>query len=159
MEVFVCISLILLSVILLFVFIPKKHYDKISFKESYDLTELPIITFSVNNKKYNFLLDTGANYSVINKKVLRSIKHEKSPIKGTIYGLEGNEQPVEYVDIVLSYKGNEFTESMQVVDMSAAFGNIKKESGVNLHGILGSLFFQKYKYIIDFKEFVAYSKK
>ena len=37
-----------------------------SFKESMDLVELPIITFYNNGKKLNFLLDTGANNSIIN---------------------------------------------------------------------------------------------
>ena len=37
------------------------------FKTSIELTGLPIIVFYQNNKKYNFLLDTGSNVSYINK--------------------------------------------------------------------------------------------
>ena len=34
---------------------------------------------------------------------------------------------------------------------------IKLEYGINLHGILGSTFFQKYRYVLNFDELVAYS--
>ena len=40
---------------------------KISFRESMDLVQLPIVTFMNNGKKLNFLLDTGASYSSINE--------------------------------------------------------------------------------------------
>lgn len=136
----------------------KTPHTKISFKESLDLTDLPIITFYIKDKKCNFLLDTGANLSVINNKVLSSITHEKTSITGNVYGLEGNRQSVEYVNVVLTYKDKDYPETVQALDMSAAFANIKKESGVTLHGILGNQFFQKYKYVIDFNELVAYSK-
>ena len=36
---------------------------------------------------------------------------------------------------------------------------MKKEYGVTIHGLLGTGFFQKYKYVLDFNEMVAYSLK
>ena len=133
-------------------------YDKISFKESLDLTDLPVITFLIGEKKCNFMLDTGANFSIINASVLNEIPHEDTNIVGTIFGLEGKDQKIHYVTLKLSYKNTEYTEDMQVVDMDAAFSSVKQESGVTLHGILGNKFFQEYKYILDFNELVAYSK-
>ena len=44
-------------------------------------------------------------------------------------------------------------------DMTAAFGSIKKETGVTIHGILGAKFFNEFKYVLDFKELIAYSKE
>ena len=43
--------------------------------------------------------------------------------------------------------------------MSDAFGHIKKDTGVTVHGIIGSLFFNEFKYVLDFDELIAYSKK
>ena len=44
-----------------------------SFREALDLVGLPIVTFYQGDKKLNFLLDTGANLSVINKAALESV--------------------------------------------------------------------------------------
>lgn len=131
--------------------------DKISFRETMDLVDLPIITFQVGGKKLNFLLDTGANYCIIDSNLLDTIEHTKLNLEGTVYGAGGVEVKVSYVSIDLKYKGVDYADMFQVLDLSNTFGMIKEESGVNLHGVLGNSFFQKYKYVIDFDELVAYS--
>ena len=130
---------------------------KISFKESMDLVELPIITFVNNGNKFNFLFDTGASLSSINKECLKSFNYEKEDKSGTVYGIDGNKQELNYVKAILNYRGREYSESFQVVDLSQAFNHIKQDYGVTLHGIIGNSFFQKYKYVLDFSELVAYS--
>ena len=42
--------------------------------------------------------------------------------------------------------------------MNTVFTSIKNETGVTLHGLIGNSFMQKYKYVLDFDEMVAYSK-
>lgn len=133
-------------------------YTKISFKESLDLVDLPIITFKVGNEKLNFMLDSGANLSVINETILPNIEHILTNKIGTIFGMEGNIQKVRYAKLTLQYKNSIYTDEMQVLNMDNSFSNLKKESGVTVHGILGNNFFQKYKYVLDFKELVAFSK-
>ena len=116
-----------------------------SFKESMDLVELPIITFYNNGKKLNFLLDTGANNSIINKSVIKDLDYKECTENLDTFGIDG-----------------EVKSSMPtctILNMDSAFRQVKEDSGVQLHGILGSLFFQKYKYVIDFKSLVAYIKK
>lgn len=138
----------------------KDNYDKVSFKESLDLCDLPVITFINNDVKLNFLLDTGANKSVINCDTLTlPIEYNKSDKSGTIFGMEGNAQEVSYINMDISYKDRVFNDTFQVLDMSAAFDRIKKNDGVTLHGVLSHNFFQKYKYVLDFDELIAYSKK
>ena len=56
-------------------------------------------------------------------------------------------------------KDNSFEDTFTILNMDSAFRQVKEDSGVQLHGILGSLFFQKYKYVIDFKSLVAYIRK
>lgn len=130
---------------------------KISFRETMDLVDLPIITFLVGDKKCNFILDTGASYSLIDSTVLGTIEHERLNIEGTVYGINGKEQDAGFAKIVLKYKGVNYSDEFQIVDLSSAFTMLKEEHGVNLHGMLGSSFFQKYKYVIDFDELVAYA--
>ncbi len=42
--------------------------------------------------------------------------------------------------------------------MSNAFNTLKQDTGVTIHGILGNTFFEKYGYVIDYKDFIAYAK-
>jgi len=138
----------------------KKDFDKMSFQETLDLTGIPIITFKQGNRKYNFLLDTGANYSVINASVVEHINHSESTIGSTsTYGMEGNMVTANFINIKFTYRYHEYSDDFQVIDMSNAFNNIKNDSGVTLHGIIGNNFMQKYQYVLDFKEMVAYSQK
>ena len=137
----------------------KELNSQMSFRESMDLTDLPVVTFYQGNKKVNFLLDTGAQRSVINSIILPTISYVESPKSSTIYGMEGNLQKVSFVDICLKRDNVIYNEEFQVVDMTNPFNNIKNDYGVNLHGILSSTFFEKYKYVLDFDKLIAYSKK
>lgn len=130
---------------------------KISFRETMDLVDLPIITFMVGEKKLNFILDTGASYSLIDSNILCDIEHEKLNVESTVYGINGKEQDAGFARIALKYKEVNYSDEFQIVDLQAPFSMLKEEHGVNLHGMLGSSFFQKYKYVIDFDELVAYS--
>lgn len=131
---------------------------KISFRETVDLAGIPIVTFMHNGDKFNFLLDTGASYSIINQAELQRMKYEFNGEKGSIMGSEGNiSEELPYISACISYKDRDYQEEFQVADLSQSFGIMKEDFGVNLHGILGSAFFQKYRYVLDFDELVAYS--
>lgn len=136
-----------------------KNTMQVSFKESLDLCELPVITFTVNDKKINLLLDSGSSVSIINSNELGNYSHTKLNYVGINYGVEGDKQATDYVKLDMEYKGIKFEEEFQSFDMSTAFNNIKSESGVTIHGILGSNFFTRYKYILDFENLVAVMKK
>lgn len=132
--------------------------NKISFKESLDLTNLPVIILKQGDKKVNLLLDTGSTRSVILPSVLETLEHKVTGEVGTVYGMEGVSYNTKYAEVELFYNNIMYNESFQVVDMSNAFNSIKQSTGVNIHGILGNSFFERYGYIIDFQELVAYGK-
>lgn len=134
----------------------KKKNSKISFKEALDLTELPVITLMNNNKKLNFLLDTGSNISYINNSLLPLLDYEKIEKEMDIIGIEGNKMNSQFCKLSVSYKNQSFEEEFSTADLEKAFNIIKQESGVQIHGILGSKFFEKYKYVLNFKECAAY---
>lgn len=138
-------------------FLPNKN--AISFQQGFDLTELPIVTFNQGKNKYNFILDTGANNNIIDARILDKIKHEKYNVKTTLMGMEGNNSIVDVCTITLSYKDSNFSYGYLIKDMSGPFDLLKKEYGVNIHGILGSKFFHEFQYVLDFAELIAYSKK
>lgn len=137
----------------------RKPSFEISFRQGFDLTSLPIVTFYQGKNKFNFVLDTGSTGSVIDSNILPSIKHSKVPIKTTIFGMEGNTKDADICTIKMSYRDNTFTYDYIISDLKQAFNQVKKESGVTLHGIIGSRFFNDFKYVLDFDELIAYSKK
>lgn len=136
-----------------------KSPEYISFKQGLDLTELPVITLAQGNKKFNFLLDTGSNDSIIDKNILEQIEHEPLEEKSNLFGLEGKKREVGMCNITLWYKDTSYAFAYVIHDMKEPFDNIKKETGVTLHGLIGSKFFNEYKYVLDFAELVAYSKR
>lgn len=135
------------------------RHNEMSFQNSMDLAELPVVTFHQGDKKVNLLLDTGSNNCIIDSGFLNSLNH--TPLNGStqISGLEGNVQTSSLCLIKMSYKDTDYEYPYVIQDMSAVFGSIKKETGVSIHGILGSKFFNEYKYVLDFDELIAYTKK
>ena len=137
----------------------QKKKETMSFREAMDLVELPIITFYNNDKKLNFLLDTGSDLSYINKSILPSLEYKKIDESRNIISVGGNTQSLGGCDMTVTYKNKKFIDRFYISDLDEAFGVIKAETGVQIHGILGSKFFAKYKYILDFENLVAYFKK
>lgn len=137
----------------------KRNNSKISFKEAMDLVELPVVTFYNGDKKLNFLLDTGSNVSYINSSIIPLLVHEKTDKEMNTIGIEGNKVSNQFCKMSVTYKNQVFEEEFSIADLDEAFNVVKQESGVQIHGILGSLFFQKYKYVFDFASLIAYSKK
>lgn len=131
---------------------------QVSFKEALDLTGIPVVTFKQGKNKINLLLDTGSSKSVILPSVLNVFKHEKLNEGGTVYGMEGNIIETVFVSIDFILNNTNYSEKFQVVDMSSAFNSLKQDTGVTIHGILGNSFFEKYGYVIDYKDYIAYTK-
>lgn len=134
----------------------KKKNSEISFREAMDLAELPVITFYNGDRKINFLLDTGSNISYLNKSIISSLVVESTGEESNIIGIEGNKVNCEICKMIIRRKNQEFEEEFSIADLDKAFRIVKEESGVQMHGILGSRFFEKYKYVLDFKDYIAY---
>lgn len=144
---------------LLNIFKKKDNKDVISFGPGFALTELPIISLYQGENHFNFLLDTGSNDSIIDSNILNKLEYAMADKQNSLIGMEGNKEIVSICNITLSYNGVDFPYEYNIRDMSAAFGSIKTESGVTLHGIIGSKFFNKYKYVLDFESLIAYAKR
>ena len=159
------IVVILLAVILLAIIINgaedycrQKKRENMSFREAMDLVELPVVTFYNKDAKLNFLLDTGSDLSYINKSILPSLKYKEVNESRNIISVGGNSQTLGCCDMTVTYRNQKFIDRFYISDLDEAFRTIKAETGVQIHGILGSKFFAKYKYILDFESLVAYSK-
>lgn len=158
LKVVLILSLVVILAIIIN-HIEDKKKSFMSFRESLALAELPVVTFYQGDEKLNFLLDTGANISTIDQKVVNTITATFNEKISSTVGIGGRTNPLMNVDIAFTYKGRDFSDTFQVADMTPVFGAIKESTGVTVHGLIGNSFMQKYKYILDFNEMVAYSKK
>lgn len=135
----------------------KDSYDKISFRETMNLAGLPIVTFKQGENKFNFILDTGAFSSIIDSRVLEKLQYTELEGKSIGYGIDGKEHSMSRVGIVLTYKDKDYSDAFRVLDMSASFDALKRDYGVTVHGLLSSSFFERYKYVLNYNELIAYS--
>lgn len=140
--------------------IRKNKNNRISFKEALDLTELPVVTFIGNEKKLNFLIDTGANNSIINESVVNSMKLNTETFEGIETNTAGGNIVLnKVVNLEIKYDDRRiYNECFLVANLDEAFSSIKGDTGVTIHGILGNKFFADHKYIIDFDALALYIK-
>ena len=164
-KIIIFLALVAWTVWLLYREYKKEHERQelakknMSFIESINLTGLPIITFHNNGHPVNMVLDTGSNVCIINKNVLTDFKYEVGEEHVGVIGLNGEAEAGDTVILPLTYKDWEFDFECWATDLSEMVSSMKKEYGVTIHGLLGTGFFQKYKYILDFNSMVAYSLK
>lgn len=137
----------------------RKERSKISFKESLDLTQIPVITLQEEDTKLNFLLDSGSSDSYISGSAARMLIGTPVDTDYTYTTSTGLGTTSKKIDSILRYKENGFRVSLYINDdLDNSFNTIKKDSGVKIHGILGSDFLKEHKYVLDFAELVAYHK-
>ena len=155
---FVLVTICVALFVSMFEDIKKSARKKISFKEALDLVELPVVTFICGNKKLNLLIDTGANNSILNESVAKSMKLKCQDIEGIDTNTAGGNISLnKAVNINIKYDDKRvYNEDFLLSNMDEVFESIKEESGVMIHGILGSNFFIKHKYIIDYDSLALY---
>lgn len=132
----------------------------IPFKESMDLLNVPVVTFTNGENKLHFLLDTGGDYSYIDKGVLEHLS-VKSKSEGSLDVRTGNGTFTTdgKITMDIAYNGHPFEEEFVVADLAEAFEASFGGQGVTVHGVLGSKFFRKYEYELNYADLAAYSKK
>lgn len=138
-----------------------KSGNKISFKETFDLLNAPIITFIYNGKKLHFLLDTGSSLSHIRPEVVDELglKREESDAAGSV-AANGMVNFDGKCSVPLEYKDEKYTADLMITrELGESLDILKRDFNLEVHGVLGCNFFNKYNYVVDFKEAVAYSKK
>lgn len=131
--------------------------ENIDIKSSIDLTGLPIVTLYQGSKKYHFILDTGSNVShITNTADIMIIPTKKGD---TVYGLEGNKITTPIVGVELYHNKNKYEIEVRVTDLNNAFANLKKDTGVEVTGILGVDFLRQTNKALDFKHLKVHTVK
>jgi hypothetical protein len=135
--------------------------ESISVKK-YMPGDLPVITLTNNGVALNFLIDTGSNISHICPSVtsLIELQYTKSDVNKEIAGLGALNQGgavcfAKFKDVLSREYEIELSISKELEETTKY---IKKNTGVEIHGLLGTDFLQNYKYVIDFKTLEVYVK-
>ena len=148
--------------------IPKKPYS-VSFKNVYKGTKVPLIRLKVRGKFYYFLVDTGANTSIIDSRDYEGLPEEIKDlameeqvqitgIGDTVSVQEGKEQVVrkhsqtQSIALDLSFGPYKYNDAIFIIaDLRAPFTQLERVLHEPVIGLLGTDFIKKYKWIIDFK--------
>lgn len=131
----------------------------ISFQETFDLTGIPIVTININNNKLNFVLDSGASFTFLDKETAESMNIIYDTLDDCKYFNDINSSNAQgRVSLIANIKGKPFKHNFYILDWSEAINNVKASYGITLHGILGADFFSMNKYIIDFNKYIAYAE-
>lgn len=119
---------------------------------------LPIATFTQNEKELNFLVDTGSEYNSIDKNILEKIKHKKIKDNSVtrLIGVGGT-QDVSACEIPFQFEGKDFEAKFLVTDFEKAFNQLKKLHGIQLHGLIGAKFLVENNIVLDFKNLIAHN--
>jgi len=135
------------------------HPDAMSFQNSMDLADAPVVTLYQGDKKINFILDTGATCCTIDSTYLKELSYEKLDHVVNNTGIEGTTVQCKTCSLKVSYKSKHYKIPCLIQDLKKSLDVIKQSTGVTVHGILGTNFFNTFNYVLDFEKYIAYSKE
>ena len=115
---------------------------------------LPLIVTSGKLKNLCFLIDTGSTHNTLFDFVYEHFKDEFKLLNCTCrtMGIEGHYKETPVIEATFNFEGANYTSSFAVLDDSEAVAQIQKETGIQIHGVLGTQFFIENKWIIDFEQ-------
>lgn len=147
----VYILLITVSILLLLVAVyvyKRKNKNTVSFSDSFNKTDLPIITLYNDCYALNFLVDTGSTFSCIDKTLLKYLHYCETNAIREVISINGvSNSPV----ILMNINDGEdcIKELFTVVDMT---NSNSANDCITIHGILGAPFCRNAKWVIDFNK-------
>lgn len=115
---------------------------------------LPLIITSGKLKNICFLIDTGATHNTLFDFVYEYFKREFKLLDGTYktMGIEGHYQEVPMIEATFNFEGKDYSSVFAVLDASDAVKQVQKETGIQIHGVLGTAFLLENNWIIDFEQ-------
>ena len=72
-----------------------------------------------------------------------------------VIGIDGVKHETPIIEATFNFGGEDYTSSFSVLDATDAVMTVQEESGIQIHGVLGTSFFVENKWVIDFKNCVV----
>lgn len=115
-------------------------------------TGLPLLILKAQAKNLCFLLDTGSNINILDKKVAEYFRLPAGSTQHRQFGIDGTLRTTNVVEMTFSLEEREYKADFSVMDLSSAFGKVEEESGIQIHGLLGCSFMEQQKWVLDFEK-------
>lgn len=115
-------------------------------------TGLPLIITSGKLKNLCFLIDTGSTHNILFSYVYEHFSDEFKILNNTqnIMGIEGEYKETPIIEGTFNFEGKDYTSTFSVFNATNAVAQVKEETGVQIHGILGIQFLIENKWVINF---------
>lgn len=114
--------------------------------------QLPLIIVEVKEKFLCLILDTGSTCSLIDSTVVEYFKDIVEPVGDyCISGIEGTKHKVDMVILPFTFEGQIYKPKFCVKPLLDAFKGIEDESGIQVHGLIGTDFLLENQWIVDFR--------
>ena len=125
-----------------------------------DLAPLVKVDFMDKNAEEHsglFILDSGSNENILIGGILGCIGDlcKKEGETGRIYTINGEYMSVDYVDFSFVFGGNQFSEVFGISDIRLP----RMAGDLQIIGILGQRFMEKYQLVIDFSDFTIHTSE
>lgn len=124
-----------------------KKMIRVDISKSLEFIGLPLITFEKNGESLTFLLDTGASMNLIKKNVLEHFHYDAKqlPQKTQYYGIDNVCHETHMYSFSFRLGDFEYCEHFQEIQEPDALKLDTEEGYFEIHGILSSQFFMKYR--------------
>ena len=114
--------------------------------------KLPLIPVEVKGNSLCFLLDTGATHNILDSKVASYFEEIITPVgEGNLISLAGITEAAKRVNLPFTFEGKEYDTIFTVFDTTNSFEQVEKESGIPIHGLLGTEFLLEHEWTINFE--------
>lgn len=154
-----CILLIIIATVIIISKVRKQKED-FSFRNAFKLTGLPVLIFEQGETILKFILDTGSSVCVLDESSIAKLKDFKYLDKeDNLVDVNGGKVKRKYGTFKFKCENVNFENKFLITDLTNIKESVKEDSGISIDGIVGSDFFAKYQYVIDFDKYLAYSKK
>ena len=134
-----------------------KEYRKVSLQQSLIHLGLPLILIKAQAKNLCFLLDTGSNINVLDRRVAEFFQLSSGTAQQQQFGIDGTLRTTNVVEMTFSLEEREYKAAFSVMDLSSAFGKVEEESGIQIHGLLGCSFMERQKWVLDFEKLCLFT--
>lgn len=128
-----------------------------ALKQNLTRIGLPLLIVKAQAKNLCFLLDTGSNINVLDKRVAEFFQLSGGTAQQRQFGIDGELRTSNIVEFSFSLEEREYKADFSVMDLSSAFGKVEEESGIQIHGLLGCSFMEQQKWVLDFEKLCLFT--
>jgi len=144
LNIIITLVIVALSALVINAFEDNSNSNNDSSISITQYSNVPIIAFEVDGKTRQFIIDTGASYSMIDSTALKDLSYNAKGNANTIYGINGDKIDVNEVSIKLNYKLFSTNELFYNMDISEALKTFNEENDTEVIGFIGGSFLQNH---------------